>query len=417
MSRAPRLLIAANLPMVEAFLLPYAQHYRALGWRVDLAANGATRSGPCREAFDATHDVAWTRSPRDLGSVLRAARTLRELVAGEGYDIVHVHNPIPALVTRWALRRLRRERGTRVVYTVHGFHFFRGGPPLRNALYRALERAAGRWTDALVVINREDLAAARRFPRPGAARVVYMPGIGIDTRRYAPERVPEAAVAAARAELTRAELTRAGLTGGGRAGGAGAGDVAAVEDPAGTEPTTVLLMVAELNPGKRHRDAVAALARCGRPDIVLACAGRGPLEGAVAEQARALGVGAQVALLGYRDDVPALLRACDALVLPSEREGLPRSIMEAMSLERPVIATRIRGVSELVSDETGVLCPVGDVAALSAAMRAMADDPARRAAMGRRARQAIAPFDLARVMALHDALYAELLGSPPVAAR
>jgi len=369
--------------MVEAFLLPYAEHYRGRGWRVDVVANGATGSAPCLRAFDAVHEIAWTRSPRDVAGLAAAARTLRRLVAAEGYDIVHVHNPIPGLVTRWALRRLRGAGGTRVVYTAHGFHFIRGGAPLRNVLYRTLERTAGRWTDALVVINREDLAAARRFPRPGAGRVVLMPGIGVETARYAPGSVSDAAAAAARAEL-----------------GAGEG-------------TTLLLLVAELNPGKRHRDAVAALAACGRNDVVLACAGRGPLREAIAEQARALGVAERVRLLGVRDDVPALLRACDALVLPSEREGLPRSILEAMSMGRPVIATRIRGVTELVSDlpgaETGVLCEVGDVTCLSAAMRAVADDPARRRAMGARAREAAGAFDLARVISLHDALYDELL--------
>ena len=380
LSRTPRLLVAANLPMLAAFLLPYAEHFRERGWQVDALANGATRDEQAVSAFDHVYDISWTRSPKDVGGLMRAARDVRRLVRQEGYDIVHVHGPIPAFVTRWALRHVRKGTGTSVVYTVHGFHFHRGGPFLRNAIYGALERIAAPWTDEIVVINREDLAAALRFRAPGPEHVTLMPGIGVDTSRYAPTVVSDAVVATVRKELDL-----------------------------GPEQVA-FVMIAELNPGKRHFDAIEALARCGRDNAVLLCAGRGPLRDAIEARARALGVGPRVHLLGYRNDIPALLRASDALVLPSEREGLPRSVMEALCLERPVIATRIRGVTELVSDDTGVLCEVGDVAALSEAMRLVVDRPELRTAMGLRGRQAMAPFDLNHVIGLHDRLYEKVLG-------
>ena len=380
MTDRPRLLIAANLPMLEAFLLPYARHYRARGWRVDAVANGVTRSEPSLAAFDRVHDIAWTRSPKDFGQLLRSARALRRLLRRERYDIVHVHNPIPAFVTRWALRDVRRQTRTSVIYTAHGFHFYQGGRTLSNLAFGALERLASRWTDELVVINREDLAVARGFQRPGMDHVVYMPGIGVDTERYAPDSVPDEVAADLRKEL-------------------------------GLAPdTVVLLMVAELNAGKRHRDAVEAVARCGRDNIVLLCAGRGPEREAIEAQARELGVASRIRLLGYRNDIATLLRASDGLVLPSEREGLPRSVMEALCLERPVIATRIRGVTELVSNENGILCEVGDLDALGEAMRFLADHPRERAEMGRRGRAAMADFDLRTVIHLHDELYERVLG-------
>lgn len=126
--------------------------------------------------------------------------------------------------------------------------------------------------------------------------------------------------------------------------------------------------------------------------------------------AQALGVGDRVKLLGYRRDIPALLRASIGLLLPSEREGLPRCIMEASCLERPVIATRIRGVSELVNERTGILTEVGDIAAMAAALRSWVDDPATAEEMGRAGRLAMQAFDLRTVIGLHDALYEELLG-------
>jgi glycosyltransferase involved in cell wall biosynthesis len=388
-SGAPRLLIVASVPdTLVAFLLPYAAHYRAKGWRVDAAARGAPEVALVTEAFDAVHHVPWTRSPTDPGNLTTAVRALQDLVVREGYDLVHVHDPIAAFVTRFALRSLRRRTGVRVAYTAHGFHFFAGNAPHRNALFYALEVLASRWTDAQVVINREDEAAARRWPFASRHRLTYMPGIGVDTSRYDPSAVSDE-------------------------------DVARVRHDLGLAPGQPLVtMLAEFNPGKRHRDLVAALARADRPGLVLALAGVGPLEGAVRDQAEALGLGDRVKLLGYRRDVPALLRASVALALPSEREGLPRSIMEGSCLERPVIATRVRGVTELVTPATGVLVDVGDVDALAGALRWVVDEPEDAAARGRAGRAAMRAFDLGPVLAMHDALYERLLeGSAAVRAR
>ena len=387
--RPPRLLIASAVPAtLHAFLLPYAAHYRARGWRVDAAANGAADDPGLVDAFDAVHHVPWTRRPADPVNLTVATSRLRGLVARERYDLVHAHDPVAAFVARFALRRLRHRTGTRMIYTAHGFHFFEGNAPLKNLLYRSLEALAARWTDHLIVINQEDLAAARRLPVAGD--VTYMPGIGIDRARYRPDAVDDADVRRVRAEL--------GLT----------------------DDQRLLLMVAELNPGKRHRDAVAAVARAG-PEVVLACAGVGPLEHDIRRQAAELGIEDRVLLLGFRRDVATLLRASFAEILPSEREGLPRCLMEASCLERAVIATRIRGVSELVEDGvTGILADVGDVGALASAIRKLASDPDAAAEMGRRGRAAMGRFDLATVIALHDELYERALtatSSAPTASR
>jgi glycosyltransferase involved in cell wall biosynthesis len=378
-TRPPRLLVPAGVPStLKAFLLPYAEHYRARGWRVDAAANGARDDPRLAAAFDDVHDVPWTRRPYEPVNLTIAARRLRALVEAQRYDLVHVHDPVAAFVARFALRRVRARSGTKVVYTAHGFHFFNGNAPWRNAIYRTLEAVAARWTDHLIVINEEDHRAALRLPVAGD--VTYMPGIGIDTARYDPSRIDDEAMRRVRREL--------GLS----------------------DDQQVLLMVAELNPGKRHRDAIAALAHSARDDVVLACAGVGPLEGELRLEAKRRGVSDRVVLLGFRNDIETLLRASFAMILPSEREGLPRCLMEASCMERPVIATRIRGVTELVEDGvTGRLVEVGDVDGLASAIRELAGAPETAEAMGRRGRSAMRRFDLAHVLRLHDAVYADLL--------
>lgn len=379
MTRPPRLLIAAGVPStLKAFLLPYAEHYRARGWEVHAAANGAAGDPRIEAAFDEVHDVPWTRRPYDPINLTVAAQRFRTVVREARFDLVHVHDPVAAFVARFALRGVRARLGTKLIYTAHGFHFFAGNAAWRNLVYRSAEALAARWTDHLIVINDEDHRAARSLPVAGG--VTYMPGIGIDTARYDPARIDDEAVRRLRDELGLDDAQR------------------------------ILLMVAELNPGKRHGDAVEALARSGRDDVVLVCAGVGPLEQAIRDQAARLGVADRVLLLGFRDDIETLLRASFAMVLPSEREGLPRCLMEASSMERPVIATRIRGVTELVEDgATGHLVEVGDVDGLASAIRELASDPETAEAMGRRGRVRMERFDLSHVLRLHDELYERLL--------
>ena len=376
----PSLLIATTVPASFPFFLPFADHFRAAGWRVD-ALTGTLDGFDWRDRFDAVHAVDWSRAPHALGRVARAAARVRDVVQRGGYDIVHVHTPVAAFVTRWALRELRAH-GPQVVYTAHGFHFHRGGTVPRNAAFLALEKLAGRWTDWLVVINREDEAAARRFRIVPPERIRSTPGIGVDLRRYGPGAVGDEEVRRLRAEL-------------------GVGDA------------PLILMVGELVPGKRPVDLVQALAALAatptRARAHLLFAGRGPLGAAVMREAHLRGLSRRVHLLGMRSDVPRLLRAAQVLALPSDREGLPRCVLEAMAMGLPVVGTRVRGTTELLEGGCGRLVSVGDVAGLAAAIREVLESPAAAAELAARARGRVAAYDLRTVIRLHEDLYAEAL--------
>src|SRR5690625_2353704 len=173
-----KLLQVAVIPeTLEAFLLPFAEHFRNLGWQVDGAAASITANDACAAAFDRLHDVPWTRNPLRL-NVPRAVRGIHDAVMDGGYDLVHVHTPIASFVTRYALRNAAPRPA--VVYTAHGFHFHRGGNPLKNFVYRSAEKIAGPWTDRLVTINREDHAAAAEYRLVPPERLEVVPGIGLD---------------------------------------------------------------------------------------------------------------------------------------------------------------------------------------------------------------------------------------------
>jgi glycosyltransferase involved in cell wall biosynthesis len=379
----PRLLMITTVPAtLRAFLLPYARHFTAQGWRVDAMAQGVSACTECEDHFHHVWDVEWTRNPFDLARLLVSAQQVRAVVAGQGYDLVHVHTPIAAFVARGALRQMRRSGAPKVIYTAHGFHFHTGRGPIGNLLFSTLELHAGRWTDELVVINREDMLAARRLRIVPPGHLHYMTGIGVDTNRFDPARVTAADVSAVRAAL--------GL------------------DPA----TPLFLVLGEFIRRKRHRDVIDALARLTDTGAHLALAGDGPLLEIARAQAARLGLAGRVHFLGFRRDVPALIRASSAVVLVSEQEGLPRSVLEALCLETPVIGSDIRGTRELLEDDCGWLVPVGDVDGIAQAMAAVVAHPDDARARGCRGRVKVQRgYDQASILRQHEALYAQALAA------
>jgi glycosyltransferase involved in cell wall biosynthesis len=379
---SPSALFVTTVPItLEAFLVPFARHFRAGGWQIDALANGATANTHIASAFDNRFDVLWSRNPLDPRNLVGTAARVRGIVRAGEYDVVHVHTPIAAFVTRYALRRIRTRTRVRVIYTAHGFHFYRGQPALPNTLYRTMERAAAPWTDYLVTINQEDLAAARDLGGIDSACVRYVPGIGVDTDRFAPSRD-----AVLRAKL-RAQL-----------------DVG--------PDAFMITMVAEMAPVKRHEHLFEALAQARDPRITTVLVGEGPLESLLREKAVALGITDRIRWAGYRRDVPSVLAASDALTLVSEREGLPRSVLEGMAAGLPIIGTQTRGITDAVGSDAGWIVSKYDVFALAAALDMAAADSAELARRGAAARErAVAEFSLPRIIDAYEELYREALAS------
>ena len=367
---------------LEAFLTPFADSLRAQGWTVDALANGASSNKRIAEHFDRLYDVTWSRNPLSPGNLLGTAPHVRDLVRDGDYDIVHVHTPIAAFVTRFALRHRPRGQRPAVIYTAHGFHFYEGQSWLPHLLFRSMERLGARWTDFIVTINAEDFAAANMFGGIAPDRVRLIPGIGVDTELFAPGRVPAEKAARFRTDL-------------------------------GVAPDDFLLvMVAEFSAVKRHSFVLEALSLVRNPRVVIAFVGEGPLEDSIRRAVDARGLANRVRFAGYRRDIPVLLAASDALLLASEREGLNRSALEAMASGRPVIGTDTRGIADAVGKEAGWIVAKNDPAALAGAIDAAAADPAEVTRRGSAARErAVAQFALPRIVDAYEELYREALAS------
>jgi glycosyltransferase involved in cell wall biosynthesis len=306
----------------------------------------------------------------------RTFGALVRLFRAERFDLVHVHTPVAALIGRLAAARAGVPT---VVYTAHGFYFHERMPLGKRAVFVGLEYLGGRFTDILLTQSAEDAQTARRF---GLCRggIVEAIGNGSDPQRFH----PVAADAPERLALRQS---------------------LGVHDQ---QP--VVAMIGRLVAEKGYPELFAAMRDVDAQLWVIGERLKSdhaqPIDALIDAVQQDPVLGKRVQFLGYRQDVPALLRAADIFTLPSHREGMPRSIIEAMLSGLPVVATDIRGSREEVVDgESGYLVPLGDVPALARALQRLAADAALRTSFGQAARiRAAELFDERKIVARQLAL-------------
>ncbi|MBF2004332.1 MAG: glycosyltransferase [Chlorogloeopsis fritschii C42_A2020_084] len=380
-----KLLIVATIPItLSSFFTYITRHLQAQGWRVDGMAAGISSDSKCLELFDRVWDVELSRNPLKPQNLIVAPQQIREVFAKQEYDIVNVTTPVAAFVTRYALNDLRKQGRVKVIYTAQGFHFYNGGPIIRNSVFLGLEKLAAPWTDYLVVVNREDEESAKRhLIKPEQVR--YIPGTGLNVGRFNRHAIPEAEIVQLRQEL--------GLL----------------------SETPLFLSVAEFIKRKHPQDVLRAFARLARKEACLAFAGNGPLMPQMQQLASQLGIENQVRFLGLRQDIPTLMRIAVATVLASDREGLPNCVMESLCMETPAIGTDIRGTRDLLEGGSGLLFTVGDIEELAAAMALILDNPEAARIIAQRGRERITNYEVPQILKQYEALYTEAISQPEFA--
>lgn len=310
-----KILYTTTIGSTMVFFSEYIKSLLDEGHTVDIACNYKESQVPeCYKEWECrVYYLPCMRSPL-AGGNLKTVQRLKRIVEKEEYDIVHCHTPVAAVCTRIACLRARR-KGTRVFYTAHGFHFYKGAPLKNWLLYYPVEWMCSWWTDVLITINKEDYKRAKK--KFHAKETIYVPGVGVDMEKFQPD--------ATIREKKRAEL---GLK----------------------ETDIMILSVGELNRNKNHAVVIRALAELNNKNLHYFITGQGELRDELILLADDLKICGQVHLTGYRADVSELMQAADIFVLPSIREGLNVSLMEAMASGLPCIAGRIRGNTDLIAD-------------------------------------------------------------------
>ena len=282
------------------------------GHKVDIATNETNSkvSDYFKELDCHIYNISTSRSPFSLGNI-KAIKQLKKIVCN--YDLVHCHTPLAAMATRLACKKFRK-KGLKVIYTAHGFHFYKGAPLKNWIIFYPIEKRCSKWTDALITINHEDYEFAKKKMK--AKQIIYIPGVGIDVKKF---------------EKTEVDISKK------------------KEELGLPLDSKIILSVGELNENKNHQIVIKALGQLNDSNIHYVIAGKGDLKDKLEEVAKENNV--NLHLLGFRTDVSELYKIADLYVLPSNREGLNVSIMEALASGCPVIASRIRGNVDMVAYE------------------------------------------------------------------
>lgn len=347
------LLTATVQSHICQFHRPLVEMLHAHGCEVHVAArdNLAEKNGLKLDFVEQVFDVPFARSPKSPDNIL-AYKQLKRIIDEGNYDVVHCNTPMGGIVTRLAAREVRKQ-GTKVFYTAHGFHFYKGAPKKNWIVFYPIEKFfANHYTDKLITITQEDYTLASEKFRCEVSRIH---GVGVDEKRYYP---------VAKKEQLRLR-----------------------EELGFTPDQKILLCVGELLPNKNQKMAIHAMGEVVKtyPDAQLLLAGNGPEKENLEAEIKACGLERNVKLLGYCTYLEKYQRITDVLLACSHREGLPLNLVETMLTGNPVVASVNRGHRELIRDgENGYL--VRDEAQMAQSVIALLSDSQLQSRVGNQSR-------------------------------
>ena len=345
---------------IMQFHIPYLKMFKEMGYETAVAAkNDYENPDDCHIPYcDAFFDIPFQREPFHHGNI-QCYKKLKAIIEEGDFSIVHCHTPVGGVLGRLAARKSRKN-GARVLYTAHGFHFYKGGPIKYWLLFYPIEKLCARLTDVLITINKEDYAFAQKKLK--AKCVKYVSGVGVDLQKFSQS-------------IDKAEKRKAlGIP----------------------EDAVFVLSVGELIDRKNHETAIRAIADMQAYYVI---AGDGILRRQLQSRIDSLSVSDRIQLIGYRNDVADLYQAADIFVFPSLQEGLPVAVMEAMASGLPCVASKIRGNTDLLENgKGGFLCDPQDASEFAEKLNLLASDTELREAMGKSNATAVQKFSMETVV-------------------
>lgn len=325
------LFVSTISDFVNDFLIPHMSMLVNQGHQVDVAFKiDPDIDARLYEIGCKIYSIPFNRDPFSLDN-LTSYKQIKKIIEEENYDLIHTHTPVASAITRFASREAR----TKIYYTAHGFHFYKGVSLLNWLLYYPIEKYLARYTDTLITMNQEDYNRAKKFKR---VKAMYIPGVGLDTKKITDLTVNK--------REKRKELNV-------------------------SVDSFLMVSVGELNKNKNHELVILALAKTKNRNIQYVICGQGPLKENLQNLIYKLGLERQVHLLGFRRDVAEILLVSDLFVFPSYREGLSVAVMEAMTAKLPIIASDIRGNNDLLHGQVDYLFSPKDIAGFAQGIQAM----------------------------------------------
>lgn len=351
---------------------------KELGYEVHAAANFKVKEYDSFEEDGVIrHQIDFKRNPFSFKNIV-AYFQLKKIFKENNFKLVHCQSPTAGFFTRMAFLHFRnRER--KIIYTAHGFHFFKGAPLINWILFYPVEKYLSVVTDALITINNEDyLISKRRFK----CKTFRIPGVGIDVNKYA------RAENSAYSEKIRSEL---GLN----------------------NDDFILIFVGELSKRKNQIFLIRCinqLMKIGYSNIKLLLVGEGVKMSNYKKYVIKNNLQKNVIFCGYRNDVPDLFSIANISVSSSYQEGLPVNVLEAMASGLPLILTNCRGNADLVvNGENGFVVDFDDDEAFVQAVIKLYNDRKLLHDMGKKSKEMILNYSLDNVQQIMKSIYNDLL--------
>ena len=259
--------------------------------------------------------IDYSRTMFSLMDHYQSYRQTMKLLMENKYEFVHCHTPIASAIVRLVCKKTK----IKCIYTAHGFHFFKGAPLKNWIIFYPIEKWLSKYTDILITINEEDYARAKfKFKMK---QLEYVPGVGIDIKKY---------------QLV--DFDRSGYR----------------KNLCYSNEDFVIISVGELSKRKNHEIVIEAIYKLHNLNIKYMIVGKGNLEERLNSKIIKYGLQNQVKILGFRTDIPELLKSSDLFVFPSLQEGLPVALMEAMATGMPCLVSNIRGNVDLIDNTIDV---------------------------------------------------------------
>lgn len=323
-----RLLLTCTDLMAIQFMVPHIKYLSNNGYSVKLACSVVgDRLDDLHSQLDGIAEIETVRLVRSpfSPSNLNGLNDLKRIINREKWDIIWTNEPVMGIMTRLAAKKAR-SRGTKVVYMVHGFHFYKGASILNWAMFYPVEKYCSRLCDTIITINTEDFERAKTFH---AKDVKMIDGIGVDVEMFTGCVVQK--------NEKRREL---GIP----------------------EDAFFILSIGELQKRKNHEVIIKALGQLKNDNIYYGICGKGELEEYLKELASKRRISERVLFFGYRNDIKEVLKCADVFAHPSKREGLGLAALEAMASGIPLLTSNIGGIGDyVVNGETGYLYAPDDV--------------------------------------------------------
>ena len=321
------MLIANSASMIDHFNRDNINILKNMGYNVTVAANFKDGNSSSKERVEEFEkelnsnniDIVHLPIPRNVTQLIKMFKSvtmIKNYLKDNPCELVHTQTPFGGVAGRLAAKSFRKSGQTKVIYFVHGFHFFKDAALKNYLIYYNIEKHLAKYTDCLITLNQEDFkTASKKFKK---THVEYVPGVGVDT------------TAINMLDVDRKAKCRE------------------LKIPHNKK---IVMTMAELIPRKNVEGTINAFAAAENEDAILLICGKGKEQGKLKDLVKDLGVKDKVFFAGYRTDILEICRISDIFLFTSRQEGLPVAVMQAMAAGLPVIASDIRGNRDLLAPD------------------------------------------------------------------